>query len=311
MNNALAFSGVNGPSLKSLYDSNNLRIFNRVGTFQHSRDHDAAQKQITSYSNTTVYEDDGAFGHIIKTEADSSNTISLSGKKPNIFRGGNYMNIGPSGAVFTNYAPIATTEKTSQLNLFRDVFANRSYPGKTNEVFKNAARIDEVALASVTRGGPSGAGYGNANNFSFLQSLLSTNVGKAFYMQGDGGYDTHTNQLAPTSNFDPNNIPRDLNYSVGRVMANATAFFNAVKATQNVTIVIYSEFGRTTRVNGDLGTDHGQGGGMFVISNNPTLQSNLPAKIYGSMDLLHEKNDWLGVGIDYRSVYGKIYNALY
>lgn len=130
-------------------------------------------------------------------------------------------------------------------------------------------------------------------------------------MQGDGGYDTHSNQLAPSTNFDPNNIPRDLNYSVGRVVANATAFFNAVKATQNVTIVIYSEFGRTTRVNGDLGTDHGQGGGMFVISNNPTLQSNLPAKVYGNMDLLHEKNDWLGVGIDYRSVYGKVYNALY
>lgn len=42
-------------------------------------------------------------------------------------------------------------------------------------------------------------------------------------------------------------------------MANATAFFNSVKDTQNITIVIYSEFGRTIRVNGDLGTDHGQG----------------------------------------------------
>ncbi len=29
------------------------------------------------------------------------------------------------------------------------------------------------------------------------------------------------------------------------------------------------------------------------------------------MDLLHEKSDWLGVGIDYRSVYGKVYNTLY
>ncbi len=50
---------------------------------------------------------------------------------------------------------------------------------------------------------------------------------------------------------------------------------------------------------------------MFVISNNPTLQANLPEKIYGKMNLVNEKSDWLGVGIDYRSVYGKIYNALY
>ena len=94
-------------------------------------------------------------------------------------------------------------------------------------------------------------------------------------------------------------------------MANATDFFNSVKATQNITIVIYSEFGRSIRVNGDLGTDHGEGGGMFVLTNNPALQSNLPNKIYGKIDLLHEKSDWLSVGIDYRSVYGKVFNALY
>ena len=311
MNNALAYSGANGPSLKSLYDSNNLRIFNRVGTFQHSRDHDAAQKQSTSYSSTTTYEDDGVFGHIVKTEAEGSNTISLSGKRPNIFRNGNFINIGPSGSVFTNYAPIANAEKTSQLNLFRDVFASRTYPGKAGDVFRNAAKIDQVATTSVNNSGPSGAGYGNVNNFAFLKSLLASNVGKAFFIQADGGYDTHSAQLAPSSNFDPINIPRDLNYNVGRVVANATAFFNSVKATQNITIVFYSEFGRTIRVNGDLGTDHGEGGGMFVISNNPTLQANLPNKIYGGMDLLHEKNDWLGVGIDYRSVYGKIFNSLY
>ena len=179
------------------------------------------------------------------------------------------------------------------MNLFRDVFATRSYPGTAGDVFKNAAKIDQVATTSVSNSGPSGAGYGNVNNFAFLRSLLSSNVGKAFFIQGDGGYDTHSNQLAPSSNFDPNNIPRDLNYNVGRVVANATAFFNSVKATQNITIVLYSEFGRTIRVNGDLGTDHGEGGGMFILSNNPTLQSNLPNKIYGNMDLLREKNDWL------------------
>jgi uncharacterized protein (DUF1501 family) len=38
-----------------------------------------------------------------------------------------------------------------------------------------------------------------------------------------------------------------------------TEFFNQVKDTQDVTILIFSEFGRTNRANGDLGTDHGQG----------------------------------------------------
>lgn len=50
---------------------------------------------------------------------------------------------------------------------------------------------------------------------------------------------------------------------------------------------------------------------MFILSNNPTLQSILPDKIYGNMDLLREKSNWISVGIDYRSIYGKIFNALY
>lgn len=36
-----------------------------------------------------------------------------------------------------------------------------------------------------------------------------------------------------------------------------TTFFNEVKDTQDVTIVVFSEFGRTNKTNGDLGTDHG------------------------------------------------------
>jgi len=144
-----------------------------------------------------------------------------------------------------------------------------------------------------------------------LRTLLANNVGKAFFMQADGGYDTHSNQLAPQSNFDGANVPKDLNYNIGGVMSNLTKFFNDVKDTQNITIVVFSEFGRTTKVNGDLGTDHGEGGGMFVISNNQTLLTKLDQKVYGNISLTKAKNNWLGVGIDYRSVYGKIYNALY
>jgi hypothetical protein len=188
---------------------------------------------------------------------------------------------------------------------------NRAYPDRTANLFKSAIRVDEIAQASKASGGPDGAGFGNVNNLKFLKTLLSNNVGKAFYMQADGGYDTHSNQLAPQSNFDPMNVPKDLNYNIGRVMSNLTGFFNDVKGTQNITIVVFSEFGRTTRVNGDLGTDHGEGGGIFVITNNQTLLSKLDKKIYGNMSLTQAKNNWLGVGIDYRSVYGKIYNALY
>ncbi|MFZ3233475.1 MAG: DUF1501 domain-containing protein [Patescibacteria group bacterium] len=144
-----------------------------------------------------------------------------------------------------------------------------------------------------------------------METLLDNGVGKTFYMQADGGYDTHSNQLAPSSNFDPNNVPKDLNYNIGNVASRLTDFFNRVKARHDVTIVVFSEFGRTVAVNGDIGTDHGEGGGMFVLSNNSNLLNALPQKTYGNLSFKNSKDNWLGVGIDYRSVYGKIYKSLY
>jgi hypothetical protein len=90
-----------------------------------------------------------------------------------------------------------------------------------------------------------------------------------------------------------------------------TNFFNEVKDTQDVTIVIFSEFGRTNKTNGDLGTDHGDGGGMYVVTSNQALRTKLQAGIYGNMSIKNAKYNSLGVGIDYRSVYGSIFNSLY
>ncbi len=89
-----------------------------------------------------------------------------------------------------------------------------------------------------------------------------------------------------------------------------TKFFNSVKDTQDITIVIFSEFGRTNRVNGDLGTDHGDGGGIYMVTSNPTLKALLPSGTYGNMSLKYARN-YLGIGLDYRSIYAKIYQGLY
>lgn len=310
LNNAIAYGSGGSASFKSLWDSNNLRIFNRVGTTNHSRDHDAAAKQIASYGNTTTADADGIIGRLVKDDPNSVDAISLGNRRPNVFRSGRYANIGPSGAILSN-GYVSQAEATSELNAIRDIAGGRAYPGIAGDVFQGAMRIDQVATQSKAAGGPDGAGWGNVNNLKFLETLLDNGVGKTFYMQADGGYDTHSNQLAPSSNFDPNNVPKDLNYNIGNVASRLTDFFNRVKARHDVTIVVFSEFGRTVAVNGDVGTDHGEGGGMFVLSNNSNLLAALPQKAYGNLSFKDSKDNWLGVGIDYRSVYGKIYNALY
>lgn len=46
--------------------------------------------------------------------------------------------------------------------------------------------IDTVAQTTAARGGTDGAGYGNVQNFQFLENLLDANTGRVFYMRGDG-----------------------------------------------------------------------------------------------------------------------------
>lgn len=57
MNPYIAYSGgvqANGSGMKQVYDAGYLRIFNRVGTPEHSRDHNQAQNQSTSFDNTVM-----------------------------------------------------------------------------------------------------------------------------------------------------------------------------------------------------------------------------------------------------------------
>lgn len=93
LNNSIAYGSGGSASFKSLWDSNNLRIFNRVGTTKHSRDHDAAAKQIASYNDTTESDADGVFGRIVKNGGNSIDVISLGNRRPNVFRSGRYANI--------------------------------------------------------------------------------------------------------------------------------------------------------------------------------------------------------------------------
>jgi uncharacterized protein (DUF1501 family) len=111
------------------------------------------------------------------------------------------------------------------------------------------------------------------------------------YYTSHGSFDTHDNQLAVHKNK-----LTELNDAV-------FSFYEDLKKSkqlQNITIVIFSEFGRRVKDNG-RGTDHGTAAPMFVIGgnnkgniigNNPNL-ANLD-----NGDLKHE--------IDFRSVYASI-----
>ena len=132
---------------------------------------------------------------------------------------------------------------------------------------------------------------GLAKNLEWIARLIKGNLNSKVYYTSLGGFDTHDNQLAIHKNK-----LTELNDAV-------FSFYSDLKASntlQNVTIVIFSEFGRRVKDNGN-GTDHGTAAPMFIIG------GNNKGKIIGNNpDLTNLDNGDLKFETDFRSVYASL-----
>jgi len=108
--------------------------------------------------------------------------------------------------------------------------------------------------------GKSTVRYGNDRIGKRLQSIakvLKAGAGLEIAGVDVGGWDDHANQ----GSVEGNHHTRLANLSGGI----ASFCEDLGEQLDKTTIVIMTEFGRTVRENGNNGTDHGHGGGMFVI----------------------------------------------
>ena len=132
---------------------------------------------------------------------------------------------------------------------------------------------------------------GLAKNLEWISKLIKGNLNSKVYYTTLGSFDTHDNQLALHKNK-----LTDLNDAV-------FSFYQDLKKSnqlQNVTIVVFSEFGRRVKDNGK-GTDHGTAAPMFVIGGN-----NLGKVIGKNPNLSDLDNGDLKHQIDFRSVYASL-----
>ncbi len=295
------YINANLTGFKELYDNWNLRLINRVWTPDHSRGHDSASRKMTSLHNK-YGEDDGIFWYFIQNE-NPWNTIVLDGwRKPYIFRGWNYMWIWRSATydIDTWKSWIDEESRDYMIEKLKDIQKNRTYTWDYWVVFQQSAKIDSVSKTSKENGWRSWVWYNMDDKFTFLSSLYDEWLANASWLRADGGYDTHRNQ-------------KDyLNGNFRKFSSAITKFFDNVKDEHNVTIVLYSEFWRTNKLNSSNGVDHWHAGWMFIISNNDKLlNEELPNKAYWNMSIKDSEKNWLGVWIDYRSVYSALFKALY
>lgn len=154
------------------------------------------------------------------------------------------------------------------------------------------------------------------NNLKAAATVLNKTEAVIAGTQLDG-FDTHSNQGGATGSH------ADLQKAIAWAMYGLKKYFThyADKTNWNdVVVVTLSEFGRTTIMNSDAGTDHAEAGVMFVAGGsvkgynkgNPTgvygcsPSDSVPWQVGPSGSMFRVDSRYLRRALDYRSILGRV-----
>lgn len=127
---------------------------------------------------------------------------------------------------------------------------------------------------------------------SMISRLINGGLETIVYYAHTTGFDTHAGQVNSGDSLTGLHTMLMMNLA-----KDISDFLNAVP-DHDVTVLVYSEFGRTVKPNASFGTDHGNAAPMFVFSN------NIDQQIIGSTPDL--SGDVVPHEFDFRQVYASI-----
>ena len=152
-------------------------------------------------------------------------------------------------------------------------------------------RINDAFNAGTNVGNYAGSGL--AQQLRLVARLISGGLKSKIYMVYLGGFDTHSNQLGAHAN---------LLKSLSDAAEQFTTDLQNQGLSKKVVGLTMSEFGRRTRENGSLGTDHGSASVQFLFGepvNSGVLGADPDFDVTdGSGDLLYN--------FDYRQIYSEL-----
>jgi uncharacterized protein (DUF1501 family) len=141
-------------------------------------------------------------------------------------------------------------------------------------------------------GGNAGGDTALAQQLDIIAKLIAVGAPTKVWAASLGGFDTHANEKGAQSVL------------LGNVSGAVSKFLAQLKTTKygkDVTVMIYSEFGRRVVANASQGTDHGTSGPVFIIGD------NVQGGFYGDQPSLKNLNqNDLAVTTDFRDIYGTI-----
>ena len=148
----------------------------------------------------------------------------------------------------------------------------------------------------TVNGGSAGGDSNLSQQLGVVAKLISAGSPTKVWSVSLGGFDTHANEANAQAQL------------LGVVSASLTRFMSQLKSTtraNDVTVMVYSEFGRRVKGNASQGTDHGTSGPMFIIG------EKVKGGFYGDQPSLSKLIDGdLAVTTDFRDVYATLLESV-
>ena len=148
----------------------------------------------------------------------------------------------------------------------------------------------------TVNGGNAGGDSNLSQQLDVVAKLIAAGSPTKVWSVSLGGFDTHANEANAQAAL------------LGVVSTSLTRFMNQLKSTtrlSDVTVMVYSEFGRRVKGNASQGTDHGTSGPMFLIG------EKVNGGFYGDQPSLSKLVDGdLAVTTDFRDVYATVLESV-
>ena len=188
------------------------------------------------------------------------------------------------GGVQLPWGPVASLLPRLGRSSTSDVPLEASAATSITDLFSTASLLGPHVTKS-----PTGSLLGQ--QLSLVSTLINANVPTRVWEVNLSSFDTHTGEKD-----DQNALLAEVDAAIGAFMTS----ISAGTRSNDVTVMIYSEFGRRVVSNASDGTDHGTSAPVLLIGN--TVKGGL----YGEQPPLNalDVNGNLGVTTDFRAVYG-------
>lgn len=292
--------------IKSLWDQNKVAIIRGVGYPKPDRSHFSSMaKWQTASPEKNI--NTGWLGRWLDSQpVDPMLAISLGSVLPPMLVGskisGSALPLGglviPKGTLASQCIKLSNQDRTDSKLMAAAATSMRnlfSLSSSVTPILQAPAKEVTDDLPTVN-GGNAGGDSNLTQQLDVVSKLISAGSPTKIWSVSLGGFDTHANEANAQAQL------------LGVLSSSLTKLTNQLKATtraNDVTILVYSEFGRRVKGNASEGTDHGTSGPMFIIG------EKIKGGFYGDQPSLSNLIDGdLAVTTDFRDIYATVLESI-